>query len=84
MTLTRFTYTFTKADEPACPSYARVAIMDSEGAIARGCPRHAVAALDGTGAHVDWADSRASTSRSARPLSCPRRSKRTLSFGDED
>ena len=33
--------------------------MDSEGVTARGCPRHAVAALDGiTGAHVDWADSK--------------------------
>jgi hypothetical protein len=33
--------------------------MDSEGAAARGCPRHAVAALDGiTGAHVDWVDSK--------------------------
>jgi hypothetical protein len=28
--------------------------------IARGCPRHAVAALDGiTGGRVDWADSKA-------------------------
>jgi hypothetical protein len=33
--------------------------VDCEGATARGCPRHAVAALDGiTGAHVDWADSK--------------------------
>ena len=33
-------------------------IIDSEGASGRGCPRHAVAALDGiTGAHVDWPDS---------------------------
>ena len=33
--------------------------MDCEGATARGCPRHAVAALDGiTGAHVNWADSK--------------------------
>ncbi len=54
----RFTCTLTRADEPACQSYARVTITDSEGATARGCPRHAVAALDGiTGAHVDWADS---------------------------
>lgn len=31
---------------------------DSEGTTARGCLRHAVAALNGiTGAHVDWADS---------------------------
>jgi hypothetical protein len=28
-------------------------------ALARGCPRHAVAALNAiTGAHVDWADSK--------------------------
>jgi hypothetical protein len=58
MAQTRFTCTLTQADEPACQSYARVTIADSEGAAARGCPRHAVAALDGiTGAHVDWADS---------------------------
>ena len=59
MTQTRFTCTLTRADEPACQSYARVTIVDSEGATARGCPRHAVAALDGiTSAHVDWADSK--------------------------
>jgi hypothetical protein len=59
MTQTRFTCSLTKADEPACQSYARVTIVDCEGATARGCPRHAVAALDGiTGAHVDWADSK--------------------------
>ena len=59
MAQTRFTCTLTRADEPACQSYARVTITDSEGATARGCPRHAVAALDGiTGAHVDWADSK--------------------------
>ncbi len=28
---------------PQCQSYARVTIVDSEGATARGCPRHAVA-----------------------------------------
>ena len=47
MAQTRFTCILTKADEPACQSYARVTIMDSEGASARACPRHAVAALDG-------------------------------------
>ena len=58
MAQTRFTCSLTRADEPACLSYARVTIADSEGATARGCPRHAVAPLDGiTGAHVDWADS---------------------------
>ena len=59
MAQTRFTCTLTRADEPACQSYARVTVMDSEGAAARGCPRHAVGALDGiAGAHVDWADSK--------------------------
>ena len=57
MTQTRFTCTLTQAEEPACQSYARVTITDSAGATARGCPRQAVAALDGiTSAHVDWAD----------------------------
>jgi len=60
MAQTRFTCSLTRADEPACQSYARVTIVDAEGAAtARGCPRHAVVALDGiTGAHVDWADSK--------------------------
>jgi hypothetical protein len=59
MAQTRFTCSLIRADEPACQSYARVTIVDSEGATARGCPRHAVAALDGiTGAHVDWTDSK--------------------------
>lgn len=54
MTQTRFTCSLTTADEPACQSYARVTIVDCDGATARGCPHHAVAALDGiTGAHVD-------------------------------
>jgi hypothetical protein len=59
MAQTRFTCSITRADEPACQSCARVTIVDSQGATARGCPRHAVAALDGiTGAHIDWADSK--------------------------
>jgi len=59
MPQTRFTCTLTTADEPACQSYARVTITDAQGTSARGCPRHAVAALNGlTGAHVDWADSK--------------------------
>ena len=59
MAQTRFTCTLTTADAPECQSYARVTITDAEGTTARGCPRHAVAALDGiTGAHVDWADSK--------------------------
>jgi hypothetical protein len=59
MTQTRFTCTLTRADESACQSYARATIVDSEGATARGCPRHAVAALDGISrVHVDWPDSK--------------------------
>ena len=59
MAQTRFTCTLTRADEPSCQSYARVTIVDAERASARACPRHAVAALDGTTrAHVDWADSK--------------------------
>jgi hypothetical protein len=55
----RFTCTLTRIDEPACQSYARVTIADAGGTTARGCPRHAVAALDGiTGARVNWTDSR--------------------------
>ena len=59
MAQTRFTCSLTRADEPACQSYARVTIVDAEGVRARGCPRHGVAALDSiAGAHVDWADSK--------------------------
>ncbi len=59
MAQTRFTCTLTLADEPACPSYARVTVMNPEGASARACPRHGVATLDGiTDAHVDWAKSK--------------------------
>ncbi len=59
MAQTRFICTLTRADESVCQSYARVTIVDAEGTTARGCPRHAVAALGGiTGAHVDWADSK--------------------------
>jgi hypothetical protein len=59
MAQARFTCILTGFDEPACTSYARVTITDTEGTAARGCPRHAVAALNGiAGAHVDWADSK--------------------------
>lgn len=59
MTATRFQCTLTTPSEPPCESYARVTIIDTEGATARGCPRHAVAALDGIiGAYVDWEDSK--------------------------
>jgi hypothetical protein len=73
MAQTRFTCTLTKADKPACQAYARVTITDSKGASARACPRHAVAALDGTiGAHVTGPTPGASANVSAQPLSCPR------------
>jgi hypothetical protein len=50
---------FTCALAPACRSYARVTIADTEGDTARACPCHAVAALNGvTGARVIWADTR--------------------------
>ena len=45
MAQTRFTCTLITADEPACESYARVTVVDSEGNTARGCPRHAVGAV---------------------------------------
>lgn len=55
----RFRCVLTAADEPACESYARVTITDREGASARGCPRHAMLALEGiVGARVDWADTK--------------------------
>jgi hypothetical protein len=73
MAQTRFTCTLTTSDEPACQSYARVTIAETEGASARACPRHAIAALDGiTCAHVDWADSKGLNEWSAKPLSCPK------------
>jgi hypothetical protein len=59
MTQTRFTCTLTRADEPACQSYARVTIIDSQGDSGRACPRHAMAALNGIShAQVDWPDSK--------------------------
>jgi hypothetical protein len=59
MTQTRFTCTLTKVDEPPCQSYARMTTVDAEGATARGCPRHAVTALNSiTGARIDWSDSK--------------------------
>jgi hypothetical protein len=59
MAYNRFQCTLTKGDEPACESYARVTIADTEGTTARACPRHAIAALDGiVGARVDWTDSK--------------------------
>jgi hypothetical protein len=45
--------------EGECDRYARVSIEDAQGQRARGCPRHAVAALDGlAGARVVWDDTR--------------------------
>jgi len=72
MAQTRFTCTLTTADEPACQSYARVTIVDADGASARACPRHAVAALNGiTGAHVDWADSKGLNEWERKALELP-------------
>ena len=69
MTQTRFTCTLTTAHEPPCQSYARVTIIDAEGAAARGCPHHAVAALTGiTGARVDWSDSKGLNQRERKAL----------------
>jgi len=59
MTQTRFTCTLTMTDEPSCQSYARVTIIDAEGASGRACPRHAVGALNGiTCGRIDWRDSK--------------------------
>ena len=58
MAQTRFTCTLTRADEPACQSFARVTIIDSHGDSGRACPRHAVTAVDGISrGRVDWFDS---------------------------
>ena len=55
----RFQCTLTRADQHACTAYARVTITDAAGGTARGCPQHAIAALDGIdGARVDWADTK--------------------------
>ena len=59
MTATRFQCTLTTASEPPCHSYARVTVKDSDGDTVRGCPSHAIAALDHIiGAYVDWEDSK--------------------------
>ena len=55
----RFKCSLTTADEPDCNSYAKVTVTDAEGETARGCPKHALAALEGIkGARIDWADSK--------------------------
>jgi hypothetical protein len=86
MAQTRFICSLTRADEPACQSYAGVTIVDSEGATARGSPRHAVAApLDGiTGAHGDWADSKGLNQWERKAWSSPRNGANCLLRGDED
>jgi hypothetical protein len=59
MEANRFKCALTIADEPECTRYARVTIVDGLGGKARGCPEHAMLALEGIrGARVDWADSR--------------------------
>ena len=85
MAQTRFTCTLTRADEPACQAYARITIMDSEGGTARGCPRHAVAALDGiASARVDWADSKGIYEWERKAWSWPRNGANSQLGGDED
>jgi hypothetical protein len=85
MAQTRFTCSLTRADEPTCRSYARVTIVDSEGATARGCLvtlspcSTASPALMLTGPIP-----RASTSGSARHLSCPGNGAGSQLRGDED
>jgi len=55
MAQTRFTCTLTKADEPSCPSYARVRSWIPREPV----PALVLATVDGIArAHVDWADSK--------------------------
>lgn len=55
----RFQCTLTLSGEPQCTTYARVTVTDTTGDSVRGCPRHAIAALEGIdGARVDWADTK--------------------------
>jgi hypothetical protein len=59
MTQTRFTCTLTRADQPACQSYAASDDRGLRRATVRGCPRHAAAALAASPrARVDWPDSK--------------------------
>jgi hypothetical protein len=72
MAQTLFTCSLIRGDEYACQSCARVTIVHSEGATARGCPRHVVAALDGiTGTYVDWADSKGLNEWECKALELP-------------
>jgi len=56
--------------------------VDSDGAAARGCVRHAVAALDGmTDAHVRWADSKSLNEWERKALElCEERSNLTTAW----
>lgn len=55
----RYACVLTAADAPACTQIALVTITDPGGDRARGCPEHAMRALEGiTGAAVDWADTK--------------------------
>jgi hypothetical protein len=57
MSSTRFTCTLTRHDDIPCQSNHESRLWTPKAPTAPGCPRHAVAALNGlTGAHVDWAD----------------------------
>jgi hypothetical protein len=84
MAQTRFTCTLARVDEPPCPSYAWVTIVDSEGDSARSCPRHGVAALDGiASAHVDWADSKALNEWERKALELAKNEAGSRFVGDE-
>ena len=53
--------------------------------MARGCPRHAVAALDGiAGAYVDWADSKGLNEWERRALVLSEKRSRLLPRGEKD
>jgi hypothetical protein len=55
----RFKCSLTTEGEPECTRYARVTVADALGGRARGCPQHAMMALEGIrDARVDWADSK--------------------------
>ena len=73
MTQTRFTCTLTRADEPACQSYARVIIIDPKGDSGRACPRRAAARPRRISrGRVDWSDSKSQPVGAHSPWSWPK------------
>jgi hypothetical protein len=81
MAQTRFTCTLTKADEPACQSYARVTIVDTMTGIAPGHVLATVSPRSTASLALTWAGPtpKASTSGSARPLSWPKNEASSVS-----